>query len=192
MQKYKTVLSKYLSNKGQEVSTDKVQRMKEMESLAAAKAKELGDGTWKLKFAGHEFAVKSFVEPVIGVVEWAKEYIGSSVESSGSQPASVAWAGVFCLLLPLLLNPVEQDAAKAKALVRIAAIICESSLRELTYAKRYESQVGKEKQMQSRDAHETYRSSIKDLYKLILTFQATNICFVSNRWPKQMLKDLAK
>lgn len=38
------------------------------------------------------------VEPVIGVVEWAKDYVGSALEPS--PPASIAWAGV-CLLLPV-------------------------------------------------------------------------------------------
>jgi hypothetical protein len=69
-----------------------------MKALLDQKIKEVEDGTWKIKFKDHEFVIKDLVEPVIGVVEWAKEYIGSALEPS--PPASIAWAGV-CLLLPV-------------------------------------------------------------------------------------------
>lgn len=56
---------------------------------------------WKGNFLGHELAVKDMVRPVIGIVEWAKDYVGSAVESSAV--GSAAWAGI-CLLLPVCIR----------------------------------------------------------------------------------------
>lgn len=53
---------------------------------------------WKLKFLGHELAVKSMIKPVVGIIEWAKDYVGTALEPSAV--GSAAWAGV-CLLLPV-------------------------------------------------------------------------------------------
>jgi hypothetical protein len=53
---------------------------------------------WKLKFLGHELAVKNMVKPVVGIIEWAKDYVGTALEPSAV--GSAAWAGV-CLLLPV-------------------------------------------------------------------------------------------
>jgi len=93
----------------------------------------------------------------------------------------------------MILNPSEQITARVQAVETVASIICESSLRETTYSKRYEqTQSGMQQQKESRSAHVEYRSKIRDLYKEILTFQATNICFLSDKWAKRALKDFAK
>jgi hypothetical protein len=55
---------------------------------------------WKLNFLGHELAVKSMIKPVVGIVEWAKDYVGSALEPSAV--GSAAWAGI-CLLLPVCI-----------------------------------------------------------------------------------------
>ena len=98
---YEKVLSEAIGT--DVVATQRGQRRQQMETLVKIKMKELEDGTWKVGFLGHKFALKDFVEPVISVVEWSKEYIGGAVESS--PPASIAWAGV-CLLLPVSLDSI--------------------------------------------------------------------------------------
>lgn len=91
------------------------------------------------------------------------------------------------------MNPSEQHAARVQALESIASIICESSIRETTYRRQYEqSQTGRSQQRQALSAHTKYRTAITDLYKEILMFQATNICFLSDPWAKQTLKDFAR
>jgi hypothetical protein len=68
------------------------------ESSISTEDKEIDEGEWKLKFKDHELAVKDLVEPVVGVVEWAKDYVGTAL---GPSPyGSLAWAGV-CVLLPV-------------------------------------------------------------------------------------------
>ena len=37
---------------------------------------------WKLNFLGHELAVRSFVKPVVGIIESAKHYVGTALEPS--------------------------------------------------------------------------------------------------------------
>ena len=74
----------------------KVQRCQQMKVLLVQKIKELDEGEWKLKFKDHELAVKDLVEPVVGVIDWAKDFIGTALEPSPY--GSIAWAGV-CILL---------------------------------------------------------------------------------------------
>jgi hypothetical protein len=76
----------------------KVQRHQQMKVLLDRRIEEIAAGQWKLKYKDHELAVKDLVEPVMGVLEWAKDFVGSALESSPS--GSLAWAGV-CLLLPV-------------------------------------------------------------------------------------------
>jgi len=98
VQQYEAEIAKQIADHA--ISTVETTRLQQMEVLAQAKAEEVERGTWKIKFASHQFAVRDIVGPAIGIIEWSKEYIGQAVESSGSAPASIAWAGV-CLLLPV-------------------------------------------------------------------------------------------
>lgn len=74
----------------------KVQRCQQMKVLLVQKIKEIDEGKWKLKFKDHELVVKDLVEPVVGVIDWAKEFVDTALEPSPY--GSIAWAGV-CLLL---------------------------------------------------------------------------------------------
>lgn len=86
------------------VPGDKLGRLKLMETIAKEKEEELEAGTWKVKFANNQWAVRDIMVPLVGIIQWSKEYVGAAVESSGSLPASAAWAGI-CLLLPVSHNP---------------------------------------------------------------------------------------
>jgi hypothetical protein len=76
----------------------KIQRCQQMKALLAKKIKEIDEGEWKLKFQDHELAVKDLVEPVVGVIDWAKDFVSTALEPSPY--GSIAWAGV-CVLLPV-------------------------------------------------------------------------------------------
>ena len=69
-----------------------------MKALLDQKIKAIEEGKWKMKFKDNEFAVMDLVEPVVKVIGWAKEFVGSAIEPL--PPGSIAWAGV-CLLLPV-------------------------------------------------------------------------------------------
>jgi hypothetical protein len=77
---------------------EKIKRREQMKILLAEKIKEIDEGEWKLKFKDHELAVKDLVEPVVGVIDWAKDFVGNALEPSPY--GSIAWAGV-CVLLPV-------------------------------------------------------------------------------------------
>lgn len=98
--RYERELAKYMTAKG--VQNEEPHRLAQMEVIARIKLAELEEGTWKVNFAHRQFAVRDLMVPVLGIIEWCKEYVGKAVESSGSLPASVAWAGV-CVLLPVSL-----------------------------------------------------------------------------------------
>lgn len=69
-----------------------------METILQRKMDEINRDTWKLKFGSSEIQVKDLVQPVLGVVNWANEYITAAVSANSS--ASIAWGGVS-LLLPV-------------------------------------------------------------------------------------------
>lgn len=66
--------------------------------LIDKKVEEVDSETWKLKFKGHELAVKDVVQSVASIVAWGKSLVGAAVQAS--PPAALAWVGV-CLLLPV-------------------------------------------------------------------------------------------
>jgi hypothetical protein len=79
-------------------SLGKLQRAQAMKILLQERIDELDEGRWKVGFQDHQFAVKDVVEPVVGFIDWAKNFIGKAAEASPY--ASLAWAGVS-LLLPV-------------------------------------------------------------------------------------------
>lgn len=79
----------------------KIQRRQQMEFLLDQKIKEIDEGKWKLKFKDHELMVKDLVERVVGVIDWAKHFVGTALQASPY--GSIAWAGV-CVLLPVSIT----------------------------------------------------------------------------------------
>lgn len=69
-----------------------------MKTVLQRKMDEVNRDAWKLKFRSSEVQVKDLVQPVLGVVNWANEYISAAVGANPS--ASIAWAGIS-LLLPV-------------------------------------------------------------------------------------------
>lgn len=69
-----------------------------MKTILQRKMDEVNRDTWKVKFRSSEVQVKDLVQPVLGVINWANEYVSAAVKASPS--ASIAWAGIS-LLLPV-------------------------------------------------------------------------------------------
>lgn len=74
----------------------------QMNKIVIMRHQQVENDRWKERFTGHELCIKDFVEPVVGVVEWSRDYVGKAIETASSPPASLAWAGV-CLILPVRL-----------------------------------------------------------------------------------------
>ncbi|ROV91219.1 hypothetical protein VMCG_09361 [Cytospora schulzeri] len=136
-----------------------------MDTILRRKMDDINENTWRLKFGSSEFQVKELVKPVLGVVNWANEYITKAV--SGSPYASLAWEGIS-LLLPLFLNPSKQGASLAKGLEYISSLIAQSRMWEDLYS-RYESNT--KQQSSSLPSHVVYKDALEDLYRHILKFQ---------------------
>ena len=98
-EEYETWLTASSSSVGV-LGLGKCERAQVMKMLLEKKIEELESGQWKIGFQSNQFAVKDLIEPVVGVIDWAKEYIGKAAQASPY--SSVAWAGV-CLLLPVRL-----------------------------------------------------------------------------------------
>lgn len=74
-------------------------KREQMQFVLQRKIDEVNRYAWKLKFGNSsEIEVKEMVEPVLGVIKWANNYISQAL--SGSPQASIAWAGIS-LFLPV-------------------------------------------------------------------------------------------
>ncbi|KAI3555710.1 hypothetical protein CABS02_04086 [Colletotrichum abscissum] len=132
------------------------------------KIEEVNRDAWKLQFGSTEVQVEEVVKPVLAVVNWANDFVAKAVSSNPY--ASIAWGGVS-LLLPLLLNPLEQGSSLAKGLKHISSIIVRSSMWEDLYVRRYES----DNSEPSLGSHDQYRTALKRLYQEIIRFQI--VCY---------------
>lgn len=81
-----------------EISDSILEGEDQMKIVLEKKVEEVKKNMWKLQFGASEVPVKDLVQPVIGIIDWANQYINAAV---GSNPyVSLAWAGVG-LLLPV-------------------------------------------------------------------------------------------
>jgi hypothetical protein len=76
----------------------KLHRAQIMKALLEERIEELKSERWKIKFGENQFAVRDMVDPVVGFIDWAKDFIGTAADTSPY--SSIAWAGVS-LLLPV-------------------------------------------------------------------------------------------
>lgn len=76
----------------------KADRQDQMRTILQTKMEEVNRESWRLKFGSSEVQVKDLVQPILGVVDWANEYITGAVTANPC--ASLAWSGVS-LLLPV-------------------------------------------------------------------------------------------
>lgn len=80
------------------LSGSKEERKDQMATLLARKIAEVKMNTWRLKFGAQDIPLKDLAQPVVGIIQWADDYIAGAL--SASPYASLAWGGVS-LLLPV-------------------------------------------------------------------------------------------
>lgn len=88
-----------------------------------------------------------------------------------------------------MLNPGEQEAARAKCLEGIAALLRQCSIREALYRNSYDDNT--ERKEANLTVHISYREELKILYVKILTFQAACLCHLSYRTGARIIRDMA-
>ncbi|KAL7960365.1 hypothetical protein V8C34DRAFT_276955 [Trichoderma compactum] len=153
----------------------KVSIRERMDAILRSKMDENNRDAWKIKFGGSEVQVKDLVQPVLGVVNWANEYITGALKPNPY--ASIAWAGVS-LILPLFMHPSEQGTSLAKGLEYMSSLIVQSRMREDLYVRRYEATIHSRESSQL--SHVVYKDSLEMLYRSILRFQATSYCYYAH------------
>lgn len=81
----------------------KIGREEQMRELVKGKVAEAKENEWRLKLFGRkDIPIKDLAAPLLGIIDWANDYINNAMSSSPY--ASVAWAGVS-LLLPVSYFP---------------------------------------------------------------------------------------
>ncbi|GIJ91272.1 hypothetical protein Asppvi_010237 [Aspergillus pseudoviridinutans] len=163
--------------------TSSSSRLQQMEALIDLKIQEVDNGRWKVRFKDHELAVKDLVEPVVGIVQWAKDYVGTALEASPT--ASLAWGGLF-------LNPSTQEVTRVQGLNEIASILSRCTVRESLYRHRYELNDESSKVGDFKSSHLAYRGAIKALYVEMLKFQATTVRYLSRNTFRRVTADMVK
>ncbi|KAK5988479.1 Ankyrin repeat domain-containing 50-like protein [Cladobotryum mycophilum] len=157
-------------------------------AILETKMKEVDKNVWKLKFRSSEVEVREIVQPILGVVSSANEYIAGAV--SVNPYASLGWVGIS-LLLPLFTNSSTQAASMANGLAFVSSLIAQSRMREELYFRRYESKADEEKQS-FQQSHCEYKRGLERLYREILKFQATSYCYYANHSAFRLGLDIVK
>ncbi|KAI8203203.1 hypothetical protein KHU50_004149 [Colletotrichum sp. SAR 10_65] len=117
-----------------------------------------------LKLGGSEVEVQDVVKPVLSVFNWVNDFVSTAV--SANPYAAIAWSGVS-LLLPLLLNPLEQRKSLAQGLEYISSLIVRSYMWEDLHMRRY----GSDTSQAASSSHAAYRRTLEMLYREVLRFQ---------------------
>ncbi|KAL7909988.1 ankyrin repeat-containing domain protein [Trichoderma velutinum] len=156
-----------------------------MNIMLRCKMEEVQKNIWKFSFRSSEIQPVEVVQPILGVVKLANDFIITALASNPY--ASLAWAGVSALL-SLFLNPMDQAASLAKGLEYISLLIVQGRMREDLYHRRYETRQSDDQS--SSVSHELYKGSLEKLYRQILKFQATCYCYYANNGATRLARDL--
>lgn len=95
---YEAKISKNLSASISEAIDSKISVRDQMDIVLRSKMDEVNQNSWKLRFGSSEVQVKDLAQPILGVVNWANEYMSGALTPNPC--ASMAWAGIS-LLLPV-------------------------------------------------------------------------------------------
>ncbi|CZR66737.1 related to ankyrin [Phialocephala subalpina] len=135
---------------------------------------------------GRAFVLKDQIAQAVGLVQWAKDWIGAAVKASPE--ASIAWAGV-CVVLPLLTNPSAADAAYRDGFACVTNrmryyIALEPLLLELIQ----DPSIAKT----TDNLTEECKAHIVDLYQYILDFQFRSVLRFYRNWLGNLGRDLVQ
>ncbi|KAL6797086.1 ankyrin repeat-containing domain protein [Trichoderma sp. SZMC 28012] len=156
-----------------------------MNIMLRCKMEEVQKNIWKFSFRSSEIQPTEVVQPILGVVKLANDFLTTALASNPY--ASLAWAGVSALL-SLFLNPMDQAASLAKGLENISLLIVQGRMREDLYYRRYETRQSDDQS--SAVSHVLYKGSLEKLYRQILKFQATCYCYYANDGATRLARDL--
>ncbi len=86
------------------------------------------------------------------------------------------------------MNPGKQEAARAKGLEHIAALLRQCSIREALYSHSYDHNTVRKNE--TLPVHVSYREELKILYVKILKFQATCFCHLTKGTTSMTIRDI--
>ncbi|KAM6483076.1 ankyrin repeat-containing domain protein [Trichoderma sp. SZMC 28011] len=156
-----------------------------MNIMLRCKMEQVQKNIWKFSFRSSEIQPAEVVQPILGVVKLANDFLTTALASNPY--ASLAWAGVSALL-SLFLNPMDQAASLAKGLEYVSLLIVQGRMREDLYHRRYETRQNDDQS--SSVSHVLYKGSLEKLYRQILKFQATCYCYYANDRATRLARDL--
>jgi len=122
----------------------------------------------------------------VGLVQWAKDWIGEAVKASPE--ASITWAGV-CVVLPLLTNPSAADAANRDGFAYVTnRMRYYIALEPLLLRLIQDSSIAKT----TDNLTEECKAHIVDLYQHILDFQFRSVLRFYRNWLGNLGRDLVQ
>ncbi|KAL8724321.1 MAG: hypothetical protein Q9181_006880 [Wetmoreana brouardii] len=141
-----------------------------MDQMAHRALEEIYNIEDSKKHTGTVMAVRKYSRKAVEIVIASKSFIASAV--SANPYAAIAWSGVS-LLLPLLLNPIQEQEAAQKGLDHIIVLMAVYEWHEKTY-------------LSDKDpALSNLGTCVIALYSMILEYEATLLVHLHKRSPSQ-------
>ncbi|KAM4064628.1 ankyrin repeats (3 copies) domain-containing protein [Hirsutella rhossiliensis] len=147
-----------------------------MEEALRRKMEQVDKGLWKFDIRGSEIQIKHLVHSMSKAVNWANAHIGGVLDANWF--ASIAWAGVSVILLPILQNPPEQAACLAEGIEYVSSLIGRSRMLEDLYTSNHRYEPPNDQQFLSPSSSE-YKDSLGELYRQILKFLASSYRYLA-------------
>ncbi|OAP64317.1 hypothetical protein AYL99_00289 [Fonsecaea erecta] len=184
-QQYLEILESELGAKLEPSGT--VERQQQLYKLLEIKAKELVDKRWKVQLGGHEIQVRTIITQACKNLLHAKDQIQGVAKHIA--PQAVHACTGMAMVLTLIIQAAEHNAALLKGLKCTSALICRLPIMEDLYLPT--------QPWSARPAHfdafqQKFEEGLTTLYSLVLEYQARALRYLKRVWAAQVLRDMAK
>ncbi|KLU92875.1 hypothetical protein, variant, partial [Magnaporthiopsis poae ATCC 64411] len=156
---------------------------KTMEGIIVLGRKHMEEKQIAFKIGQQEFVLQDQMKHLVDGIKVGKDWIDDAVQASPE--ARTAWACV-CLLLPLLTNPSEVEAANKAGLAYVTQKIRYYTAMESLHLR------GEDEEVLPADVMQEYRNHLIELYQAIIDFQAQSVLRLYRRRFKNFLRDAVK
>ncbi|KAL8402117.1 hypothetical protein RB596_008760 [Gaeumannomyces avenae] len=154
-----------------------------MEGIIVLGRKQMEGKQIAFKIGQQEFVLQDQMKHLVDGIKLGKDWIDDAVQASPE--AKTAWACV-CLLLPLLTNPSEVEAANKEGLAYVTQKIRYYTAMESLHLR------GEDEEVLPANVMQEYRNHLIELYQAIIDFQAQSVSRFYRRRFINFLKNAVK
>lgn len=156
-----------------------IQRREQLKQITELGLKHMESERVGVTVLGHEIVLRDQVANAVDIILWADKLITKAV--ADLPYPSMIWAAVS-LVLPLLKNPSEEEAANQEGFQYVTQQMTYYAAMETVWLPEY----------MKKDLKENLEEQVVDLYKLIIHFQVQTVLRFYQSRTKNYFKDLVK